>query len=281
MEDYLGEKAANVYTKNPKFPPYIAEYVMRRLKKIKGNENCDKFELIMDAGCGQGKSLSDFLPFFQRSIGFDISENQVRKAKERIKSDTATFYVGREESMLAEDKSVDLLLNVGALHFMDLAMFLKECRRVLKSTGLCAIYDSSFSRLEVNFPVKNANQMSADASDILTSYRTTLHCHYIETKHPSAEWFNRYEQIYERVTGFNKDRNDDVTYGFNMTLKELKMFFLSFPTFRKHHNLFEEDTAPLNIMGEDLKKLVDAEEIDDEKLQLRFTLSMFFIFLYN
>ncbi|XP_077972781.1 putative methyltransferase DDB_G0268948 [Styela clava] len=191
MGDYLGEEAANVYTKNPKFPPNIAKYVISRLKKIKDNENCDKFELVMDAGCGHGKSLLDFLPFFQRSIGFDVSENQVRKAKERIKSDTATFYVGSEESMLADDKSVDLLLNVGALHFMDLAMFLKECRRVLKSTRLCAIYDSSFSRLEVHFPVKNANQKSADGSNILTSYRTTLHRHYIETKHPSAEWFNR------------------------------------------------------------------------------------------
>ncbi|XP_039261903.1 uncharacterized protein LOC120338042 [Styela clava] len=281
MEDYLGEEAANVYTKNPKFPPHIAEYVMNRLKKIKGNENFEKFELVVDAGCGNGKSLLDFLPFFQRSIGFDVNENQVRRAKESIKSETATFYVGIEESMLVEDKSVDLLLNVGALHFMDLATFLKECRRVLKSTGLCATYDSSFSRLEVHFPVKNANQKTADGSGILTSYRTTLYRYYIEANHPTAEWLNRYEQIYERVTGFNKERNDDVTYDYNMTLKELKMFFLSFPTFRKHHNLFGEESAPLNIMGEDLKKLVNAEGIDDEKLQLRFTLSMFFLFLYN
>nr|XP_039261690.1 uncharacterized protein LOC120337854 [Styela clava] len=282
MNDWMGQEAANIYTSNLKYPQHIAEFVMDRLRKIKGNEDSKRFDLVLDAGCGNGKSLLDFLSFFRRAIGFDANEHQIIKAKERrIKSDTATFLVGRENAMPVEDNSVDLLLNVGAWHYMELNEFLNECNRVLKNTGLCAVYDSSFSKLQVHYPGKNVIQRTVDGSNLIETYRTTLHKHFSKVEHPAAEWFNRYHNIYDQVTGFNKERIDDLTVHFDMTLAELKNYFLSFPTFRNHHNLFEKEFAPLNVMGSDSKKLVDAEGIDDEKLQLRFTLSMFLIFLYK
>nr|XP_039261423.1 uncharacterized protein LOC120337630 [Styela clava] len=280
MEDWLGDEAANAYLAIPNFPPHIAKYVLSRLKKIEGNEKTKKFNFVMDAGCGNGISLIDYLPYFDKAVGFDASQDQIDRAKERIKSDAVTFLVGREDALPAPDNSVDLLLSVGALHYMKLTSFLGECERILKNTGMCTIYYRTFSKLLVHYPMKDKSQL-ADGSQFLLDYRNKLHEYFKEIHHPTAESFNRYQNIYDQITGFRKERTDDVTVDYDMTLEELKSFFCCIPTYRKYNKLFDEKSNPVDTMGENLKKLVNADDIKDEDLKLRFTVSMFFIFLYK
>ncbi|XP_039262038.2 uncharacterized protein LOC120338168 [Styela clava] len=280
MEDWFGDEAANAYLAILNFPPHITKYVISRLRKIEGNEKTKKFNFVMDAGCGNGISLMNYLPYFDKSVGFDASEDQIDRANERVKSDAVTFLVGREDALPAPDNSVDLLLTVGALHYMKLTTFLGECKRILKNTGMCAIYYRTLSKLLVHYPMKNKSQ-HADGSQFLLDYRNKLHEYLKEIHHPTAESFNRYQNIYDQITGFGKERTDDVTVDYDMTLKELKSYFWCFPTYRKYNKLFDEKSSPTNTMGENLKKLVNADDIKDEDLKLRLTVSMFFIFLYK
>lgn len=99
----------------------------------------DEFGLALDIGCGSGQSTEPLKQYFDRVIGVDISDNQIKHAKEKHVG--IEFRVGpAEELSFLDDGCVDLITVAQAMHWLNHERFYKEVDRVLKPAGVVALY---------------------------------------------------------------------------------------------------------------------------------------------
>lgn len=93
--------------------------------------------LALDCGTGNGQAAVGLAKHFDRVIGTDPSEEQLRRATphERIE-----YTVERAESCGLPTGSVDLVTAAQALHWFDPAAFFAEAQRVLTAGGAIAVW---------------------------------------------------------------------------------------------------------------------------------------------
>jgi SAM-dependent methyltransferase len=93
--------------------------------------------VALDCGTGNGQAARGLAAHFDRVIGTDPSEEQIRRATshERIE-----YVVARAESCSLPTGSVDLVTAAQALHWFDPAAFFAEAKRVLTAAGVIAIW---------------------------------------------------------------------------------------------------------------------------------------------
>ncbi|XP_052800210.1 putative methyltransferase DDB_G0268948 [Mya arenaria] len=97
------------------------------------------YDLAVDVGCGNGQSSKPLCSKFRRVIGYDVSEEQVKSARNDV--DNLTFRVGPGEDLrFLENNSVDLVTIAQALHWLDRDVFYQEVERVLKPGGVFGGY---------------------------------------------------------------------------------------------------------------------------------------------
>nr|XP_039273810.1 uncharacterized protein LOC120347786 [Styela clava] len=282
MDDYKSENSSDIYSQFAlKFPQSVAKYVIKKLKKLnKDNEN-DLFDLMVDAGCGTGESSKPFLKYFRSLVGYDNSEFQIDKAKKLWgDGDTKmTFHVADEYNIPTPDKSVDLVICHDVVHYMNFETFMKECKRVLKSSGLIALSGADYTQLWAK-KAEDCEIPFVSATNVLEKYYLSPTRQYqIDIDHPASQWALRYSDLYESVVGFNKHRGKDIDTELAVTLGDMKNIMFRVPLNRRFHATFEPDKAPLDVFGEKLKQLVDNPDAKDEAIQLRLTVSIFSIFL--
>jgi demethylmenaquinone methyltransferase/2-methoxy-6-polyprenyl-1,4-benzoquinol methylase len=109
----------------------------------------------VDVACGTGDLTSLLRNRYPdaRITGVDLTESMLLLARQRHAGLDIEFIQGDMGRMELEDESVDLLTGGYALrNAPDLAVFLKEVRRVLRPGGSAAFLDFSKS----NFPVRAA-----------------------------------------------------------------------------------------------------------------------------
>ena len=74
----------------------------------------DKWNVLVDVGCGSGQSTHLFFPYFRRIFALDPSVNQIAEAEKKYASDATnhvTFSVGVAENLEGiETESVDLIV---------------------------------------------------------------------------------------------------------------------------------------------------------------------------
>jgi len=108
--------------------------------------------LVVDVGFGSGEQ--DFLLTrtmeFERLIGFNISERQVRYATDRARHEhldrKLTFCLGEAESLPGiADASVDRMLAVECAFYFDRPRFYRRAAQVLKPGGLLVAADIALS----------------------------------------------------------------------------------------------------------------------------------------
>ncbi len=102
-------------------------------------------DLAWDCGCGTGQATAALSHYFNKVIGTDISEEQIKKAEKR---DNIIYRVSTESESGLDDKSTDLVTCAQALHWFDLEKFYKEVKRVLKPGGIIAVW--TYNLLRVN-----------------------------------------------------------------------------------------------------------------------------------
>lgn len=118
----------------PNYSPEAIRKMMSFLPKygVEKNEN-GKYGRMIDVGGGNGRSTVLFSPYFEFILGFDISEEQIKSAKELYRQDIITsFKVGDESYFPVEDATIDFVSCAGTAHSPDIEMFERECQRVLK-----------------------------------------------------------------------------------------------------------------------------------------------------
>jgi SAM-dependent methyltransferase len=96
---------------------------------------------VVDIGCGAGALVRELGARGARTIGIEISEQQLVNARERDDGTGARYLVGSAQSLPLDDASVDVAVFMRTLHHVrpeDLLLALREARRVVRSDG--AVY---------------------------------------------------------------------------------------------------------------------------------------------
>ncbi len=97
----------------------------------------NKFDSILEVGCGTGKNTSFFSDIANKVYALDFSEGMINKAKEKIKSNNVTFtqaYITHKWPI--EKNTVELVAcNLILEHIENLDFIFSEANRCLKKKG--------------------------------------------------------------------------------------------------------------------------------------------------
>ncbi len=93
------------------------------------------------------KRICFYKSFCERVIGIDVSANQIANA---IPKDNVEYRCNKAEDLsFLSSNSVDLITIATTLHWLDVEVFVKEVKRVLKpQTGVFAIWTYGFGTLD-------------------------------------------------------------------------------------------------------------------------------------
>lgn len=100
------------------------------------------FDRALDIGCGPGGSTQALEELASWTAGIDPSLPMLRRTEGRGQ----IYYIaGQGENLPFKDDTFDLLTASSAFHWFDRKPFLSEAARVLRPSGVLAIYDNYFS----------------------------------------------------------------------------------------------------------------------------------------
>lgn len=98
----------------------------------------------LDIGCGAGLSTAALAPIADLIVGIEPIATML--AHRAAVSTQAHFVVAQAEQLPLAAQSFDLMTAAGSLNYADLDQFFPEAARVLKPSGVLAIYDFSEAR---------------------------------------------------------------------------------------------------------------------------------------
>jgi SAM-dependent methyltransferase len=130
--DNFSKQAADYARFRPRYPEELFCYLA---------DLCPNRELAWDCGTGNGQCAVSLVQFFESVIATDASEKQLANAQshERVQYRLAPA----EDCGLATD-SVDLITVAQALHWFQIDRFWSESKRVLRDSGVIAVWCYEF-----------------------------------------------------------------------------------------------------------------------------------------
>ncbi len=120
----------------PSYPAALFDWLAQR---------CSQHELAWDCGSGNGQAAVSLAQHFQRVLSTDAGAAQIAAATVHGRVE---YRLAPAENSGLEPASVDLLIVAQALHWFDLERFYVEVRRVLKPTGIVAVWCYGIVELE-------------------------------------------------------------------------------------------------------------------------------------
>ena len=125
MDLFTSSEHAKLYAAyRPTYPQSVFDAIIDFCKVSRRNT----FTTALDIGCGSGQSSYPLAAHFKDVIGLDVSESQVKQAKEKYPK--LKFHVGVGEDLsFADDASVDLVTVAQAFHWLDHSKFYAEVTR--------------------------------------------------------------------------------------------------------------------------------------------------------
>lgn len=104
--------------------------------------------LAIDIGCGSGQCTELLSQFYDKVIGFDVSETQIKEATARNKLENVTYKVSAAEKLDLKDNSVDLITCCQSFHWFNSELFLQEASRLLKKGGVLGLIAQEVPNIE-------------------------------------------------------------------------------------------------------------------------------------
>lgn len=222
---------------------------------------------MLDVGCGTGQATHIFSPYFDSILGIDISAGQIKIANEKNRSENIKFQQVYDNTFPVEDCSIDLINCATTLHLLDLQSFIQECKRVLKSGAVAAIYLYFPGSICVK---KSSGKISEQAvkDEFVTAFRR-----FINECRPNPNdsiWLSSYEDAYPQIDMPSKQWIRGLAFDKEYSLEDFRNFWL---TLSLHRNLMAKDPLidPLEVFMEKIKTMLNVEENAEDKTLVTVT----------
>lgn len=135
FKDHFSHLAAQYAQYRPRYPGVLFDYLAKESSSRKRAWDC---------ACGSGQATLDLADRFESVVATDASAQQVAAAKAHPR---VTYSVARAEDCGLEGDSVDLITVAQSLHWFDRPLFYAEVKRVLRASGLLAVWTYGVPRL--------------------------------------------------------------------------------------------------------------------------------------
>ncbi len=131
--------SAEVAARYAKVRPFFHQDVMERICRLSG---VARFGRALDVGCGAGQSSIALAAIAGQVTGIDPSAAMLAQASAAA---NVRYQLGSAEQLEFGAAEFDLVSVGLALHWFDEARFFAECRRVLTTAGVLAVYNDHFT----------------------------------------------------------------------------------------------------------------------------------------
>ena len=136
FHDHFSGHAAGYAQARPTYPAALFDWLASQ---------CGERALAWDAGCGNGQAACELAARFKRVVATDPSAEQIAQATPHARIE---YRVEPAEAPTLADHSVDLATVAQAMHWFDLPRYFASVRRVLKPTGVIAVWTYGLSRVD-------------------------------------------------------------------------------------------------------------------------------------
>ncbi len=135
FKDRFSGHAAEYAQFRPSYPEALFHY----LANLAPDRSC-----AWDCATGNGQAAIGFAPFFDSVIATDASAKQIAEAEPETGID---YRVATSEKSGLEPASAALITVAQALHWFDCAAFFAEAQRVLKKSGVLAVWSYNLFKI--------------------------------------------------------------------------------------------------------------------------------------
>ncbi|XP_039257983.2 malonyl-[acyl-carrier protein] O-methyltransferase-like [Styela clava] len=257
------------------YPDIIRKYAIDCLVQLDPDKMRDRrYDLMLDAGCGNGGHTSMFAKHFKEIIGFDKSQEQINMANKKNGHDGIQYVVADENRMPASENTVDLIWSFFSIQYMNVETFVTECKRVLKPMGCAIIVGFDFA--DIHFLRSGIYECDSGMPAFAK---------YLEK---SSEWYKshfaaeyevceRYTNVFHKISGIKKSRKDDLVGTITLSLDKLRKHILSVPEWNEFSKWMgmHHDCDPLDQSIKEMKKMWSVENKDDKEVIVLLKLSFF------
>ena len=135
FKDHFSRLAAQYAQFRPKYPGALFDLLARV---------GPAHSTAWDCACGSGQATLDLAERFDSVIATDASAQQIAAAKPHPR---VTYRVARAEESGIDPSSIDVITVAQSLHWFDRPAFYEEARRVLRPSGILAVWTYGIPRL--------------------------------------------------------------------------------------------------------------------------------------
>ncbi|MTW09868.1 methyltransferase domain-containing protein [Pseudoduganella eburnea] len=133
------EQGGRAYARfRPEYPRQLGTYLA---------ELAPEHRVAVDVGCGNGQLTQLLVPYFERVVGLDPSEDQIANAAPGSRIE---FQCAAAEELPLADGSANLITAAQAAHWFELPAFYREVRRVGASGAVVALISYGVLKLEAS-----------------------------------------------------------------------------------------------------------------------------------
>lgn len=129
-------------------------------KEFIGSSKC----LVLEIGCGTGLFTKELAVTDNTIIAIDISDELVKKAKERVHAQNVKFVVGNAYKTKFKPNRYDFIVGSSSLHHLEVDSALKEFSRILKPGGGFMFTEPNMMNPQVAL-IKNISALKRRAGD--------------------------------------------------------------------------------------------------------------------
>nr|XP_039256314.1 probable S-adenosylmethionine-dependent methyltransferase CRG1 [Styela clava] len=259
------ELAINYSKLCPSYPTKLTDDIIEHLANKQGRINKSRqFERMLDLGCGIGLSTKIFAPYFESILGVDLSESQIHLAIWSNRDRNVAYKIINDHVLPVKNNSIDLLTCASSLQCLDLQKFEKECDRVLKSDGCCAVYTTNYKSIKnADIDDNGSERHRVFLRDIVLKYFSDIDAH---PRNVAALDGNL--PIYEQLKTQNKEWLQSIYYERNMSLNQFKDIFRSYGDYEILIKKRRSSVDPVETLGENIKIALNMEDIKDEDIKV-------------
>jgi SAM-dependent methyltransferase len=128
IKDLFSSYSKDYARYRPPYPGELFKYI---------SDACPDHKLAWDCATGNGQAAKHLAKYFEKVIATDISEGQLAQAAPDPRIE---YRLAPAHASGLETGSVSLVTVAQALHWFDVDLFSRECRRVLKPNGMLAVW---------------------------------------------------------------------------------------------------------------------------------------------